>query len=304
MVNYRSPGNIAHNNERKEKMKAGVILGVFVAVVLLILSAVFGSWYIIDQGERGVIVRNGSVVGVADPGLHFKLPFMDTVERINTQSKTRVYAKAHGNSRDQQYAAISYSVTYAIPANKVTDVYSEYRNEENLIARVVDRQAPATLQSAFGKFTAAETVTKRDDLAAAVLENLTRTVKGIVTIESVQIENVQFSEAYNEKIEESMKAEIDIRTRRQNLEKEQIDAQINVTRAQGEADSQLAVATAKAKAVVLAGEAEAKAIKAKSDALAANPQLVEYTKAQKWNGELPSTMIPGGATPMISVGNK
>lgn len=282
-------------------MKAGVILGAFVAVILLILSAVFGSWYIIDQGERGVIVRNGSVVGTADPGLHFKMPFMDSVERISVQSKSRVYAKGHGNSRDQQYAAISYSVTYTIPPAKVGEVYSEYRNEENLVSRVIDRQTPAALQSAFGKFTAAETVTKRDDLAAAVLESLTKSTKGIVTIESVQIENVQFSEAYNEKIEESMKAEIDIRTRRQNLEKEQIDAQIAVTRANGEADSRLAVATANAKAVVLAGEAEAKAIKAKSDALQANPQLVEYTKAQAWDGKLPATMVPGSAVPFINV---
>jgi len=282
-------------------MKAGVILGAFVAVVLLILSAVFGSWYIIDQGERGVIVRNGSVVGTADPGLHFKMPFMDSVERISVQSKSRVYAKGHGNSRDQQYAAISYSVTYTIPPAKVGEVYSEYRNEENLVSRVIDRQTPAALQSAFGKFTAAETVTKRDDLAAAVLESLTKTTKGIVTIESVQIENVQFSEAYNEKIEESMKAEIDIRTRRQNLEKEQIDAQIAVTRANGEADSRLAVATANAKAVVLAGEAEAKAIKAKSEALQANPQLVEYTKAINWDGKLPATMVPGATVPFINV---
>lgn len=273
----------------------------FVFIILLVLSAVFGSWYVIDQGERGVVIRNGSVIATADPGLHFKLPFMDNVEKISVQSNTRVYPKAHGNSRDQQYAAISYSVTYSIPPAKVEEVYSEYRNAENLVARVIDRQAPAQLQSAFGKFTAAETVTKRDDLTAQVMENLTRTTKGLVNIESVQVENVQFSEAYNDKIEESMKAEIDIRTRRQNLEKEQIDAQIAVTRANGEADSQLAIANAKAKAVVLAGEAEAKAIKAKSDALAASPNLIEYQKAITWNGQLPNTMIPGGATPMINV---
>ena len=282
-------------------MKIRIALVMFVIALLVALSAAFGSWYVIDQGERGVIVRNGSVVGVADPGLHFKMPFMDSVERISVQSKTRPYAKGHGNSRDQQYAAITYSVTYSIPPAKVAEIYSEYRNEENFVARVIDRQAPAQLQSAFGKFTAAETVTKRDELTAQILENLARTTKGMVNIESVQVENVQFSEAYNEKIEESMKAEIDIRTRRQNLEKEQIDAQIAVTRANAEADSQLAIANAKAKAVVLAGEAEAKAIKAKSDALAANPNLIEYQKAITWNGQLPNTMIPGGATPMINV---
>lgn len=280
-------------------MKAGVILGAFVAVVLLILSAVFGSWYIIDQGERGVIVRNGSVAGVADPGLHFKWPFMDTVERISVQSKSRVYQKGHGNSRDQQYAAISYSVTYTIPPAKVGEVYSEYRNEENLVSRVIDRQTPAALQSSFGKFTAAETVTKRDDLAAAVLENLTRTTKGIVTIESVQIENVQFSDAYNEKIEESMKAEIDIRTSKQKLEKEKIDAETVETTAAGVAAGNLKKAEAAAKAVKLQGEAEAAAIEAKGKALANNPQIVEYTKAQKWDGVRPTTEITGGNQPVL-----
>ena len=46
---------------------------------LVAASAALGSFYTVDEGDRGVILRNGAVIGVADPGLHFKLPFFDDV---------------------------------------------------------------------------------------------------------------------------------------------------------------------------------------------------------------------------------
>lgn len=275
--------------------------GLIIAVVLVCLMAAFGSWYIIDQGERGVVTRNGKVIETADPGMHFKMPFIDSVDRITVQQNTRVYPKGHGNSRDQQYAQASYSVTYSIPASSVGYIYSEYRTAENAVERIIDRQAPARFQSAFGKFTAADSVIKRDDLTAEFQKALQASVGKAFTIDSVQIENVKFSDEYNQKIEENMKAEIEIRTQQQNLQKEQISADIARTKANGAADAKRADAQADADAIKMRGDAEAAAIKAKSEALQANPALVEYTKADKWDGKLPATMIPGAATPMISV---
>jgi regulator of protease activity HflC (stomatin/prohibitin superfamily) len=50
---------------------------VTVAVIALVgLPLLLGSWYTVDQGERGVILRNGAVVGTAEPGLHFKMPLI------------------------------------------------------------------------------------------------------------------------------------------------------------------------------------------------------------------------------------
>ena len=53
-----------------------------VLAVIVVLMVVFGSWYTIDQGERGVILRTGAMVGTAEPGLHFKLPWIETVVKI------------------------------------------------------------------------------------------------------------------------------------------------------------------------------------------------------------------------------
>ena len=54
----------------------------------------------------------------------------------------------------------------------------------------------------------------------------------------------------------------------------------------------------------LKGEAEADAIKARATALAQNQNLVELIKAERWNGQLPTTVIPGNVTPFLSIPNK
>ncbi|MNZ76412.1 hypothetical protein D3C78_949150 [compost metagenome] len=115
----------------------------------------------------------------------------------------------------------------------------------------------------------------------------------------MQVENIDFSESYERSIEERMKAEVAIQTRQQNLATEQVQAQIQVTQAQAEADSKLAQAKADAEATRLRGEAEAYAIRAKAEALASNQNLIELTKAERWDGKLPETMLPGTALPFI-----
>jgi hypothetical protein len=51
----------------------------------------------------------------------------------------------------------------------------------------------------------------------------------------------------------------------------------------------------------LQGDAEAHAINARGKALRDNPSLVELVQAEKWNGVLPTTMVPGSAVPFINV---
>ena len=36
-------------------------------------------------------------------------------------------------------------------------------------------------------------------------------------------------------------------------------------------------------------------------ALGTNPNLVTLTQAERWDGKLPVTMVPGGALPMLTV---
>ncbi|PJA41580.1 MAG: hypothetical protein CO182_06025, partial [Lysobacterales bacterium CG_4_9_14_3_um_filter_62_6] len=65
-------------------LPTGVIVGGVIA--LLIAWSVLSSFYTVQPEERAVIKRFGKVIGISDPGLHFKLPLgIDRVELVKTE---------------------------------------------------------------------------------------------------------------------------------------------------------------------------------------------------------------------------
>lgn len=279
---------------------------------LIALSVLFGSWFTVDQGERGVILRYGAISGTAEPGLGFKLPFIDSIVRVSVQSKAVVYEKMEAYSRDQQPAEIRLSVNYRIPADRVQEVYATYGGEDGLLSRLIERKVFEETKTVFGRFNAVTAIQERGRLNAEIASAIQQGVSGPVLIDSVQIENIDFSDAYEASIEQRMLAEVEVQRLRQNAEREKVQAEITVTQARAQADARRAEAQAQADAVRLAaqaeseairlrGEAEAEAIKARGDALKDNPGLVALTQAEKWDGQLPRTMLPGGAVPMLNL---
>lgn len=288
MMSNISVGTIA-------KIGGGLVLGV---VALTLLS---GSFYTVDEGERGVILRTGKVVGTAAPGMNFKLPMFDDVKTIDVQTNAQIYSNVLVYSRDQQTASLKLSVNYRIPADKVTDVYSNFGSMTNLVARLLDRQVPEEAKSVFGRFNAVTAIQDRARLSAEIQDAIKKSVTGPIFIESVQLENIDFSDVYEKSIEDRMLAEVEVQKIQQNAEREKVQANIKVIQAQANADATLAAATAEAKAIKLRGDAEAEAVAAKGKALRDNPNLVALITAEKWDGELPKTMVPGGAVPFVNV---
>lgn len=291
----------------KEKiMNARTIIAGSTAVVigLFALTIVGGSFYTVDSGDRGVILRNGAVVGTAEPGLGFKLPIIDTVKEISIRSNARKYDGVAVYSKDQQTAELIISINYRLPGDQVEQIYSEYGGEEGVLTRLLDRQVYNEVKNVFGKYNAVTAIQDRSRLVADVQTALQTVIKGPIVIESVQIENIDFSNAYEDSIEARMLAEVEVQKVKQNAEREKVQAEIAVIQAQAQADAQLAQAKAAAEATRLKGEAEATAIRAKADALRDNAGLIALTQAEKWDGKLPTTMIPGSTVPFMDMAQK
>ena len=143
----------------------GGVIAVGVGVVALSIG--FGSWYTVDQGYRGVIVRNGAVVGTASPGLGFKAPIVDSVIDMSVQEMSRAYGGETGlasYSRDQQPANIRVSVNYRIPEAKVGEVYSDFGDEESMAARILDPRVYQSVKNVFGQFNAVTAIQERERL--------------------------------------------------------------------------------------------------------------------------------------------
>lgn len=268
---------------------------------ILALGVLWGSWYTVDEGERGVLLRNGGVIGTAEPGLGFKLPFFDSVRRISVQTGARQYVDVLTYSRDQQTAALALSVNYRLPADQVELIYATYGSEEGIASRLLDRQVLEEVKNIFGQFNAVTAIQDRARLNAEVQNAIQAAVRGPIIIESVQIENIDFSEIYENSIEQRMLAEVEVQKVTQNAARERVQAEIAVIQAQAAADARLAQATAEAEAIRLTGEAEADAIRARGAALADNPALVSLVQAERWDGKLPTTMVPDSTVPFMDM---
>ena len=282
-------------------MRTGLGIGGAVVAGLVGLTVLGGSWYTVDQGERGVILRNGAITGTAEPGLGFKMPIVDTVVDIDIRTRANLYENVMAYSRDQQTAGLNVSVNYRVPSDQVLNVYENYGSVENLRSRVLDRKVYDQTKNVFGQFNAVTAIQERSRLVAEVQMAIQNAVQGPIIIESVQIENIDFSDAYENSIEQRMLAEVEVQKIQQNAEREKVQAEIKVIQAQADADARVAQATAEAKAITLTGNAEAEAINARGRALRDNPTLIELVSAERWNGVLPTTMVPGAAVPFVNV---
>jgi regulator of protease activity HflC (stomatin/prohibitin superfamily) len=77
-------------------------------------------------------------------------------------------------------------------------------------------------------------------------------------------------------------------------------AENQVRKAEADAKIQIATAQGEAESMRIRSEAEANAIRIKASAITANPEIVQMTAVEKWNGVLPTTNA-GGAVPFIQV---
>lgn len=293
-------------------MIKGATAAAIAGVIVLLL--VLGSWYTVDQTERGVLLRNGAVVSTAQPGLGFKMPLIDSVQKISVRTGTYTWDKMNSYSYDQQPADLKISVTLRAAPEKVADLYAKFGRLDAAVNQVVSPVVNQQVKVVFGRYTAVKAIQERGALNAAIKDAITETLKydPMIVIESVQLENIEFSQNYLHSIEQRMLAEVEVQKLQQNAEREKVQAQITVTQAtakanalraeaQAQADATRLSGEAKASNIKITGEAEAAAIEARGKALAANPSLVTLVQAERWNGVLPTTMVPGSAVPFVSV---
>jgi regulator of protease activity HflC (stomatin/prohibitin superfamily) len=274
---------------------------ILAAVLIIGVPTITSAWYTVDQGQEAVLLRTGAIAGTEGPGLHFKVPWLDAVRYVSLQSHFIDYDE-ESYSRDQQPAQIKFSVNFHVPPGESAKLYAEYGSFETMQSRVIDQKAPSVLKNIFGTYDAQTAIQQRAKLNADVLTAMQAAVDGPVIVESIQIKDIKFSADYEAAIAAKQQATVKVQEQQQILAQEQVKAQIVVTQAQAQADAVVAQATAQAQATRLAGEAEGAAIKAKGDALKDNPALIELTKAEQWNGVLPTSMIPNTAIPFLQAG--
>lgn len=266
---------------------------VFGVMALILMFSSFGT---IAAGQAGVKTRLGPVVKVMEPGFYMKTPFIESVHKMSVKTLTiRMENTEDGRlslasaSKDLQDVSIGVVVNYHIDATKVGNIYQQYNSVANFESNVIEPAIRKIIKETSAQYTAEELVTKRAEFASAVNKTLAEnfTTKDAV-LEEVNITNLEFSSSFTKAIEEKVTAEQSALAAKNKLEQIKFEAEQTVVTAKAEAEAQ----TIKARALESSGGkqvVELEAIK------------VQRAAVEKWNGVLPTQMIPGSTVPFINL---
>lgn len=244
---------------------------------LLLLITVFSSFYTIKSTERGVLSTFGKISpNVIEDGLHVKIPFIQTVKKVNIQQK-KFDGKENSYTRDVQTSEVQYTINYDLVRenvnNLIRNVGDDYHN------RIVVPFIRSAMKEAFGNFAATEIVENRDAVRREIENTLRRTLDSNYFLNiQFQLVDIDFDDDFENAIKEKQVAE------QQALKAKNVTIQIEE----------------QAKQTKIRAEADAEAIRIKAKALESNPKLVEYEAVQKWDGKMPTYMM-GNSLPLINL---
>ena len=108
--------------ERKHWFQKTKKTGLVVLGVVLVLLLANSCWFTIQEEEQAVVCTFGTPKAVTDPGLHFKLPLIQTVTKVNTT----IQGIAVGYDSGEEYTDEAMMITSDYNFIQV-DFYAEYR---------------------------------------------------------------------------------------------------------------------------------------------------------------------------------
>lgn len=208
----------------------GKIVGIAIAGIIGI-SIISGCFSIIETGERGVVLRLGEYKYTMNEGLNFKMPFIDSVYKL--QVRDRSYnSDVEVSSKDLQTIKISSALVYSLDTQKVGDIYRRYGN--NIESTIIKPTVAEVVNSTIAQYPIEEFVSKRDEISQRIMGSIKTRLSDIgIDIKSFLITNHDFADDYNKAIEAKKIAEQAAITAEYNKQKAQLDSEANKYRQEG-----------------------------------------------------------------------
>ena len=252
---------------------------------------VWSSWYITPEGHADVVKRFSKAIYVAEPGLNFKIPLVDTNTTIEVRT-LRNSETMEASTAEQMPITVATSMNWTVHKSSILTLFKDYGSLEQFEQRVIDPRFRAAVKESTAKFTAEDTIGKRDIVTSKIRDALIESCKDLpVDISAVNIENIILPANYLKSIETKQTNKNLADAEVFKLQQQNLEAQRAVNTATAEADSIRVKAIAESEAIKLKGDAEAHAIEAKAKALGSNSNIVSLTQAQQWDGKLPAQVL-------------
>lgn len=165
-------------------MEAASVLVMFILFILIFL--IVPGIRIINQYERGIVLRLGKYRRTVEPGLRLIIPYIDKLTKVDVRTTPMDIPKQEVITRDN------------VTVNVDAIVYFKVLNAEKAVLETTNYSyatstfAQTALRDVTGNFDLDEILSKRDEISVKIREIVdAQTDKWGIDIESVKLQNIE-----------------------------------------------------------------------------------------------------------------
>lgn len=244
------------------------LMGAAIILLVVIIAGASGT-FIVPPGHRGILVTLGKVSpNFKGEGFGLKTPFVTVVANMSVRQRA-AQMRATVISKDLQEVQTLIRVLYRVPEQSVVQIYQQYKGDP--FVSLIQPRVDEAIKEVTKEHTAQEIVQERATIKMRTLENARLKVGGLLELVDVVVEDMSLSANLEAAIERKMVQEQEANKAIFEQERAEIEAQIAVIKARGEAES----------------------IRIRGDALSENPELIDLEIVRKWTGRTPRIVGAG-----------
>jgi regulator of protease activity HflC (stomatin/prohibitin superfamily) len=140
------------------------ITGTLAVVIISMILA--GSIFIVKQWEKAAVLRLGKIIGTVEPGLHFKVPIIDTVTKVDMRTQTVDLKGQSAITKDNISLSVDAVVFMTIedPEKIITQIVN-YRD-------AVSKYAQTAIRNIIGQYNLDDLLESREEIAVQLKEEI------------------------------------------------------------------------------------------------------------------------------------
>lgn len=254
-----------------------------IVIAIFVIFSIINPFVLIGAGKRGIVMNFGAVQdSILGEGIHFRIPIVQKVAKMDIQTQ-KLEVKALAYSKDIQTVESQLALNYHLKADEVNKLWQEVGDDYE--SRLIDPSIQESVKAATARFTAQELIEQRARVKDEIKTELFNRLGKYFVVDEFSIIDFSFSDEYEKAVEA-----------KQVAQQSALKAENDLQRIKTEAEQRIAQAKAEAEAIKVQSEA------ANNDKYI-NLKALEVQKAavEKWNGVLPSQMIPNASLPFINL---
>ena len=248
---------------------------VIAVVVLLVLS---NSLYIIKETERGVKLQFGEVVEAdLQPGLHFKIPFVNTIRKFDARVQTLDTRPQSFLTLEKKRLVVDSYVKWII--SDTSKFYTATSGDSYRAADLLSTRIETSLRNQFGTRTLTEVVSgEREEVMDAVIATLSKISEeelGLRVVD-VRVKRIDLPSEVSNSVYERMRTERERLARELRSRGKELAEGI---RADADRQSTVILANAYRESEVTRGEGDAQAASIYANAYNKDPEFYSFHRS-------------------------